>query len=47
MKVGLDMALMALKHLQATMINSSNYNNHSYEAKRLQKEIQNRQEEIL
>lgn len=39
--------LMALKHLQATMNHSNNYNNHSYEAKRLRREIQNRQEEIL
>jgi hypothetical protein len=34
-------ALMALKHLQATMQHSKNYNPKSYEAKRLNKEIKN------
>ena len=38
--------LMALKHLQSTMINSNKYNNNSYEAKRLYYEIKNKQEEI-
>lgn len=38
--------LLALKHLQATMIKSKKYNPDSYEAKRLKKEIYNYQQEI-
>ncbi len=39
-------ALMALKHLQATMAHSKQYNEKSYEAKRLKKEIKNATENI-
>lgn len=40
-------ALMALKHLQSTIINSKYYNKDSYETKRLRKEIKNKEEEII
>lgn len=39
-------ALTALKHVYATMSHSKKFNEHSYEAKRLRKEIKNIQKKI-
>ena len=39
-------ALEALNHLYSTMIQSRNFNQHSYEAKRIRKEIKNLKNEI-
>lgn len=39
-------ALKALKHVYATMCHSTHFNPHSYEAKRLRKEIKNLEKEI-
>lgn len=38
--------LSALKHVYATMCHSNEFNQHSYEAKRIRKEIKNREKEI-
>ena len=39
-------SLIALQHLQSTMVKSNRYNPDSYESKRLKKEIQNQKNEI-
>ena len=39
-------ALKALNHVYSTMVQSKNFNQHSYEAKRLRKEIKNLNNEI-
>ena len=39
-------ALIALKHVYSTMCHSTHFNPHSYEAKRLRKEIKNLEQEI-
>lgn len=38
--------LSALKHVYATMCRSNKFNQHSYEARRIRKEIKNREKEI-
>ena len=42
----LQPALTALKHVYSTMCHSTHFNPHSYEAKRLRKEIKNIEKEI-